>query len=383
MKILHTVGFYPPAHGGGATHVVRRVSEGLAKRGHDVTVATAYHARRSPGIPLNGVMIEQFDIKSYLGQSVLGISGEVDRFVAYLCTQRFDIVMNYAAQTWHADLTFGNLGKISGQVVLAACGYSGLIGWRRIIYRSYFKRLPQFLRKYDGVIYHASGYLDWEFGKMHAIAHSTVIPNGIDSNEFAVAEINFREFYNIRKGPILITVGDHYRNKGHERVLKAFRSLNRRDDVTLVIIGRAIGGRTSSCINSCRRCARNMDGRVVLLEDAPRSHIVAAYKEASVFLSGSYIEAFPLVILEAMTCSLPFVAFPAGNIAQLPGGIMVTSIDEMANATKKLLSDETYRQELGRAGCAEQRNEYEWEKIVGKYEDYYQRLLREKSEKLK
>jgi glycosyltransferase involved in cell wall biosynthesis len=87
------------------------------------------------------------------------------------------------------------------------------------------------------------------------------------------------------------------------------------------------------------------------------------------------IEAFPLVILEAMGSGVPFVAYPAGNIADLPGGLIVRSGPEMVEAVSYLLNSKAARDELGLAGRKEQRRRYEWDSIVDQYESLYQELL--------
>ena len=71
MRILHTVEFYEPSKGG-AQEVIKQLSERLAARGHDVTVATSYLPTRSSA-ELNGVKIRQFHVR---GNRVKGISGE-------------------------------------------------------------------------------------------------------------------------------------------------------------------------------------------------------------------------------------------------------------------------------------------------------------------
>lgn len=59
MKILHTCESYWPAICG-VQEVVQRVSEELAARGHEVTVATSYNAQRDVK-KINDVTIEQFN----------------------------------------------------------------------------------------------------------------------------------------------------------------------------------------------------------------------------------------------------------------------------------------------------------------------------------
>jgi glycosyltransferase involved in cell wall biosynthesis len=373
MRILHTVAYYFPDPGGGAEGVVRQLSERLVQLGHDVTVATTYSARRQNFVH-NGVKIKQFRIHCGLQQSVLGIYGETESFCSYLREGCFDVVMNYAAQTWGADLTCRVLGQLPAKTVLAACGYSGLIGFRRPLYWNYFRRLPEYLRRYDAVVYHSAGYRDKQFGDRHGIKHYRVIPNGIDSREFCEPIEDFRRAHGIRTPYMILSVGDHFRNKGHARLLEAFAAMQR-DDVTLVIIGRDFAPVGRGCWRHCRSVAGRSGARVLVLPNAPRDHVVGAFHSADVFWSGSHIEVFPLVILEAMGVGVPFVAFPAGNIAELPGGCVVTSAAEMATETRTLLNGATLRQRLGDIGREEQRRHYSWDAVTHQWEGLYQDLI--------
>src|SRR5581483_11017062 len=99
MNILHTVEFYWPSTGG-SQEVVRQLSERMAAMGHSVTVATTRLPARA-STTINGVRIEEFDIE---GNAVRGLRGEVDRYKRFLLESKFDVVMNYAAQEWAADL---------------------------------------------------------------------------------------------------------------------------------------------------------------------------------------------------------------------------------------------------------------------------------------
>jgi L-malate glycosyltransferase len=369
MRILHTVSNYWPEHGGGSSEVVRQISERLVRRGHDLTVATKYSAKRKTD-ELNGVKIRHFNIDGNFRQSILGIHGNIKEYNDYLRRGGFDVIMNYAAQTWHADLMFGQLDDIKAKKVICACGYSGLIGWRRFLYFRYFKRLPYYLKKYDMVVYHSCNYRDKVFGDRCGVTNYRVIPNGVDSKSFEEESDHFRTKYGIKTTYLLLTVGDHFKNKGHARVLAAVERLGRAD-VTLVIIGGKIASWPRSCWHECSRAKKRADGRILLLSDAPREDVRAAFKTANIFLSGSYIEAFPLVILEAMACGVPFITFPAGNVAELQGGRIVSSIDEMKKEVDLLLNYESQRLDLGRLAKREQRERFEWDMVVRQYEQLY------------
>jgi L-malate glycosyltransferase len=373
MRILHTVNHYYPDCGGGAQAVVTQISERLAQRGHDVTVAATLSPNRKV-FEHNGVKIVHFRIYGVLHHSALGVYGDLSRYFDYLSDNDFDVIMNYAAQTWGTDLTCRVLGSLHAKKVLAACGYSGLIGFRKWVYWRYFQRLSRYLRQYDAVVYHSANYRDKEFGDRHGITHYRVIPNGADATEFETSSEDFRQLYHIQSRYLLVSVGDHFTNKGHQRVLAAFQQLNHKD-VTLVIIGRNTAPWYRSCRKSCQSEAARSGGKVLLLDNAPRSHVVAAYRAADVTLFGSYIEVFPLAVVESMASRTPFVAFLAGNVGEMAGGIVVNSVLEMVEETNRLLDNSALRDELGRLGYQSQRTHYEWELIVDNYESLYSDLV--------
>ena len=122
MKILHTVQGYPPVIGG-SEEVVRQLSERLAARGHEVTVATAAHPERMER-RLNGVMIAEFELA---GNAVTGVHGDPRPYVELIRSGRFDVMMNYAAQIWSSDLVFSHLHELRCAKLFVPCGYSALM----------------------------------------------------------------------------------------------------------------------------------------------------------------------------------------------------------------------------------------------------------------
>lgn len=150
MRILHTVENYYPVSGG-AGIAVQAVSEERAQKGHDVTVATGFSPRRDVSV-LNGVTVEQFKIS---GNAVKGFKGEVETYQKFLRSRPFDVVLNYAAQTWASDLAFPILDSIAGRKVFAPCGYSRL---RTPAYKRYYEELPAILRRYDAIVYFSANY---------------------------------------------------------------------------------------------------------------------------------------------------------------------------------------------------------------------------------
>ncbi len=366
MRILHTVEFYHP-HIGGAERVVQRISEGLVRRGHEVAVATSWDPARA-GDRLNGVQIVPFRIR---GNYVRGMTGEVSRYQDWLRRERFDVVMNYAAQSWPTDAALPVLPRVSAARVLATCGFSGRYGIRRVLYAGYFRMLRDRIRAYDALIYHHKDGADAVFGRRYGRGDQVVIPNGADAAEFAGAAAQFRARYGIKARHLLLHVGNHHRVKGHSDLLRVLNELQGLD-AAVVIIGEDPGG-WGRCWEACARAARR-EPRFVSLRHLSRTDVVSAFLDADLVLLPSRFEAAPLVLVEAMAAGVPFVSYDVGNARTLPGGIVVRGPGEMARAVRDLLADEAGRRALGRAGQEFHRRTLEWDLIVGQYEALYASL---------
>jgi glycosyltransferase involved in cell wall biosynthesis len=381
VKILHTVEFYRPSVGG-AQEVVRQISERLAQRGHDVTVATTRLPDRG-ATEIAGVRIEEFDIA---GNDVRGMTGETARYQDLLRTGDFDVVMNYAAQQWATDLALPILDEIPYAKVLAPCGFSGL---RDPSYSDYFARLPDELRRYDQLIFHSNTYQDTTFAKERGIATYTVVPNGAGEDEFGSGDTDFRALHGIpAEMPLLLTVGSHTGTKGHALTIEAFRRA-RLGRAALVIVGNIFG--SPGCLPDCERRARrarrwSLGRKQVLLLDPPRDEVVAAYRAADLFVFASNIECSPLVLFEAMASHTPFVTVAAGNaeeIAQWSGGGVVvpttrqtdgrvtTTASTMSREIERLMRAPAERERLAADGHDAWRARFTWEEIAGQYEAVY------------
>lgn len=420
MKILHTVEFYYPSVGG-AQEVVRQISERLVQRGHEVTVATTRLPERR-ALDVNGVRIEEFEIS---GNAVNGFEGEVDRYQRFLLDSKFDIMMNYAAQEWTMDLAFPLLRSLTYRKVMTPCGFSALYN---SLFGDYFAHMPNVMRQYDHLVFHANDYRDIDFTRQHGLVNYSVIPNGAAAEEFDSPAGDFRERYGIdTNSPMLLTIGNHTGEKGHRLAIETLRRLSV-DHASLVIIGglsersnlwfgvglpltkamkrlrvydaarillnAALGGASRGCLPECRTQAKLVNlhraGKQIFLLDPPRQDVVAAYQAADLFLFGSNVEYSPLVLFEAMAAGLPFVTTACGNASEIiawsGGGVLVpsnrredgtvhASPADFSLAVESLLSDSDRRARLGRSGREAWRSRFTWDAIAQKYEKLYTSLV--------
>ena len=423
MRILFCCQFYAPSVGG-VQEVMRQLAERLVVRGHQVTVATARLLARNFN-SLNGVDIKEFEV---YGNLASGMAGELKEFQDFVVGGNFDVIMIYAAQQWTFDALWPELDKIVCIKVLVPCGFSGLYepGYAR-----YFQKLPEVLRKFDHLVFHASKYRDVNFARKCGIEKISVIPNGASEIEFEVAvSCEFRSKYGIpEESFVFLTVGSFTGLKGHLELAKAF-SLMRIPDgrhATLILNGNEIQRSESGVEGNLRKLAgliRTIGvkntlvqivktfsrstyspqsiaqsinslriNKIVLVTDLPREELTQAYLTADLFVFASNIEYSPLVLFEAAAAGTPFLSVNVGNAAEIAewtgAGVMCSSeIDnkgythvdkmELAKSMTTLMEQKELLENLGAAGRRNWRERFTWEKVADQYEHLFYQLLREK-----
>ena len=102
---------------------------------------------------------------------------------------------------------------------------------------------------------------------------------------------------------------------------------------------------------------------------------------ADLFLLNSTLEGMPLVLLEAMSCSLPVVTTPAGGIPELvrPGkdGVVTKGFgqEEYAQAIIEMLENDEKRKKLGKAGRKRVEESFSAEQVVTMYEEVFEEVV--------
>jgi glycosyltransferase involved in cell wall biosynthesis len=218
-------------------------------------------------------------------------------------------------------------------------------------------------RFYDRWLTHKLGLLNW-----------SVIPNGTYPERFAAELPDFRSIYDIGDTPLILQVSNYHPLKNQEMALRAFLRLGH-EDAVLAFIGNQLNDYAYRLQRLYQKAKRSHQvGRVLFLEHASEDLIYAAYAAADLFLCCSQSEAQPLVILDAMGSSTPFISTNVGCISELPGGVIVRSEMEMAHQISELLTDAARRLHLGKAGRAACISTYNWAHVIDAYEALLQRL---------
>ncbi len=173
----------------------------------------------------------------------------------------------------------------------------------------------------------------------------------------------------------VVSIGRYAYEKGNDLLLKAWAKVEKScTDWTLDIYG--MGNQVTY-----RALIRELD------IDEARCHLHGSltdvkevYLDGSVFTLPSRFEGFGLVIIEAMACGVPVVAFDCENgprniISNNQDGILVRpfDIDEYADSLICLMKDDQLRFQMGNRACKSSKR-YSVESVAQQWKDLFEKL---------
>jgi glycosyltransferase involved in cell wall biosynthesis len=174
----------------------------------------------------------------------------------------------------------------------------------------------------------------------------------------------------------VLAVGNVQPRKNLPRLVEAFGTMAEEvPDVELVIAGRS-AWRGSEVEAAVERAG--LAGKVRFVGYVPDRDLPALYAGAAVFCYPSLYEGFGLPPLEAMQCGTPTVTSNVASLPEVVGDAALTvdpeSVQEMAAALRRLLTDEGARQEYREKGLARAKR-FSWERTARLTRDVYDEVL--------
>jgi phosphatidylinositol alpha-1,6-mannosyltransferase len=207
----------------------------------------------------------------------------------------------------------------------------------------------------------------------------SIIPGGVNPSDFSSAKDSkdIIKKYNLEDKKVILTVATLiYPYKGHDRVIRAMpKVLERIPNAVYMIVGE---GPLQPMLEVLIRDL-GLEEHVIFAGFVAGEELPSYYHACDIFImpssedrSKGYVEGFGIVYLEANACCKPVIAGRCGGAldAVVDGktGLLVDplSIEEIAKALIKLLSDEEYAKKLGENGRERVRKEFDWKIIAEK-----------------
>ena len=248
-------------------------------------------------------------------------------------------------------------------------------------------KASKFLKRFPSILYILKKIVQWKINGVIGVAplnikpltdfngRKTVIPNGIDLEEFNPNYPKLKKFPNDKVN--ILFVGRIEKRKGLIYLLKAFKVLAKNfSNLRLIIVGKG------PLKKDCQQWAKENNLKEVYFEGEKTSkELVPYYSSADIFVSPAIFgESFGIVLLEAMACGVPVVAFANQGYKEFLGNkkggkFLVQPKDYKALSQKIeiLIKNPQLRKEMGEWGIAEAKN-YSWPKIADQVLKFYKLL---------
>ncbi|NOT17931.1 MAG: glycosyltransferase family 4 protein [Sulfuriferula sp.] len=358
LNILITAEQYPPILSGVAT-VVFELANALSKQGHVVTIVT----KKIQGRDLSAypdIKIVEFDIQGNFGSYY---RGETEEYIDFVLNSDADVIINECVQTWNSDLLFPYLDQIRAAKILHSHGFSLLNfrsrnPWANLKAKFYYRSLKKYLKKYNRVLILSNNGSELPYFEKHQFTNYEILPNGVPEQLIASAPKTIGDTL------YLLSISNYFPMKNQEFVLRAYYQSGA--TVKMIFIGAAELHGYLTQLKALKQLLDHEYGwrDVEFLYGLSRDETEDYLKGATLFLHGSKLESFSIVVLEAMATGTPFVCTDVGVVKTFVGGTIVYNESEMAQAITTLLSDRGQYAKYSQLGIEQVTMQYNWKKIA-------------------
>ena len=185
----------------------------------------------------------------------------------------------------------------------------------------------------NSIICHSTHERDYKFYNIEKFSQKlTIIPNGIDLDEFDDNHLNREEIASelrINHSDIskkwVLSVSNFFPGKGREHLADILNQLPSEEFLYIQVCSKMSFpvGETLEII--WRRQMTQAGINFTLAKNISREYTVGLFKNSNVFIFPSEKEVAPLVLLECMAARLPWVSTDVGNAKDLSGGVCITA----------------------------------------------------------
>lgn len=360
MKIVFTVHTYYP-NKDGVQYVTQYLAEGLAELGHDITVITSWKKKEKEYEIFNGVKIVRLYLKAKYSVMVEGKKEYCKTVYDY--ANNCDCLINCCVQSPNNNVLLPLLKKIKAKKILYMHGmhrfeilpeerhdpkyymWHVIMNKRWSFFYKYHKK--DFMRYNAMVDIHEESEAFQFMKKLGFKNKMEIIHNAVeDFDKLSVLKDDL-ESNPLLKEKYFLCVANYNDRKNQKDLLEAFTRIREKGGYKLVLIGR--GKEYAAMLKELVKQYKEVDN-IFILEDVPRDITKKYIKKAKCGILSSRYEVYPIFIAETIACKKPFISTDVGCVREIPGGIIVSNIDEMSNAMKKIIQNKDLDEKLGEVG---------------------------------
>ena len=360
MKIAICVNHFHPCVGG-AEKVAKTIADYLSQS-HEIFIFTR---KLSKNRNLQEFKYPVFEYRQ----------GEIVNFEKKLNSLNVDVVFIYSDvfDFFRQIIT----KKSSYKIIAALCGANWLYS-----HRNFVNVIYQNAKNINSLICHSIYDRDYRLCENTRLIEKTIIiPNGVNIEEFNNNTLKKSDLdkENINKQWIL-NVSNFFPGKGQEHIFEIISKLPNTEEIVYIQICNDIDFEIGTLLeNKWRLKAEKLKPKIKikLIKNASREKVIAYFKQSNVFVFSSEKEVAPLVLLESMTASLPWVSTNIGNSEELKGGIKISTMKDsrfhsvfnnriynsFSDAIPKLWNNPL----IGEEGRKQVEEKFDWKKILPQY----------------
>ena len=349
MKIIQISPYFPP-HVGGVEYHVKELADGLTRRGHQVSVASSCGRWTGEMVSIPSIDLFYSPIPIKLPKF------RADVYHSHIPSPLFAFMFRSATPhvvTYHNDVVIP--GRVNGHLMPRLFAAS--------LERINERMVRPVLEEAEIVIATTKSYALTSPILKDYLHKLKIVPNAVNVSLYP--QVRKKENYVLYAGRMLSY-------KGVETLLSAMSEVQKKADLELLLVG---DGYDRSRLEEL---ARRLHVRAKFTGRLERSMFIDTISRAEMLIlpTQNRLEAFGIVLLEAMACETPVLAFntPGVNEVAENGGMIYSSMQELCKLILELHENELQRACLGAKGRRAVEENFSWKRALDCMEAIYQEI---------